>query len=97
MNDAERVIEDLKDAQKDDAKNLADHKDEDRKNFVELKDMIVELKAEQKEMREQLQSILDIFKAMGYGKKFLLGLSVVIGAIIAILLGLKQIVHWLSN
>lgn len=47
-------------------------------------------------MNKNLEEILDIMKAFSLGKNFILGLGIFIGSLIAIIVGLKQIVGWLQ-
>ena len=47
-------------------------------------------------MNKNLEEILDIMKAFTLGKSFIIGVGVFIGTLVAIVLGLKQIVSWLQ-
>ena len=47
-------------------------------------------------MNTTLEEIRDIMKAFTLGKKFVIGMGIFVGSLVAIVVGLKQIVGWLQ-
>ena len=69
--------------------DFKEHIQDDKKRFDAFDNQLVM-------MNSNIEEILGIMKAFSLGKSFLMGLGVLIGTIVAIVVGLKQIVGWLS-
>lgn len=47
-------------------------------------------------MNANVEEMLDIMKAFKLGKSFIIGVGAFIGALVAVIIGLKQIISWLQ-
>lgn len=67
-----------------------------KKHIIEDKERFDGFDGQLANMNKNVEEILDIMRAFSLGKNFILGLGIFIGSIIAIIVGLKQLVGWLQ-